>query len=325
MKRREFIVVLGSAAATSPLIANAQQAMPVVGLLSSRSLDESELAAIRDGLSASGYVAGRTLEIEYRSADGNFNRLPTLAAELVRRPVSVIIAVVGGTASAEAAKVTTKTIPIVFANGSDPVKLGLVASLNRPGGNITGITFLASTFGAKHIQLLHEALPEAIAVGILVNPFNPNAKAEIVDIQEAARTLGLEVNFENVSTDAEIEDAVARLARRPVQALMCGVDSFFADKGKLLVALAAQYHLPVILSDRKLVPVGAFMSYGSIRNDALRLAAGYAARILKGEKPADLPVQQATKVQLVINLKTARTLGITVPLSLLGRADEVIE
>jgi len=259
MKRREFIVVLGSAAATSPLIANAQQAMPVVGLLSSRSLDESELAAIRDGLSASGYVAGRTLEIEYRSADGNFNRLPTLAAELVRRPVSVIIAV-GGTASAEAAKVTTKTIPIVFANGSDPVKLGLVASLNRPGGNITGITFLASTFGAKHIQLLHEALPEAIAVGILVNPFNPNAKAEIVDIQEAARTLGLEVNFENVSTDAEIEDAVARLARRPVQALMCVLDSFFADKGKLLVALATQYHLPAIFGDRGLVPVGALMS-----------------------------------------------------------------
>ena len=324
MRRREFIGLLAAATVRPPAAYARQPAMPVVGLLSSRSLDDSELAAIRDGLSEFGYVAGRTLEIEYRSADSNFSRLPTLAAELVRRPVSVIIAV-GGTASAEAAKAATTTIPIVFANGSDPVKLGLVASLNRPGGNITGVTFLASTFGAKHIQLLHEAMPEATVLGILVNPFNPNAKAETVDIQEAARTLGLQVNFENVSTDAEIEDAVARLARRPVQALMCGVDSFFADKGKLLVALAAQYHLPVILSDRKLVPVGAFMSYGSIRNDALRLAAGYADRILKGEKPADLPVQQATKVQLVINLKTARTLGITVPLSLLGRADEVIE
>jgi len=324
MRRREFIGLLAAATVRPPAAYAQQPAMPVVGLLSSRSLDDSELAAIRDGLSEFGYVAGRTLEIEYRSADSNFSRLPTLAAELVRRPVSVIIAV-GGTASAEAAKAATTTIPIVFANGSDPVKLGLVASLNRPGCNITGVTFLASTFGAKHIQLLHEAMPEATVLGILVNPFNPNAKAETVDIQEAARTLGLQVNFENVSTDAEIEDAVARLARRPVQALMCGVDSFFADKGKLLVALAAQYHLPVILSDRKLVPVGAFMSYGSIRNDALRLAAGYAARILKGEKPADLPVQQATKVQLVINLKTARTLGITVPLSLLGRADEVIE
>jgi putative ABC transport system substrate-binding protein len=324
MRRREFITIAGAAAATWPLVANAQQAIPVVGLLSSRTLDDSELAAIRDGLNESGLVAGRTLEIEYRSADSNFNRLPTLAAELVRRPVSVIIAV-GGTASAEAAKAATTTIPIVFANGSDPVKLGLVASLNRPGGNVTGVTFLASTFGAKHIQLLHEAIPDAVAVGILVNPFNPNAKAQIVDIQEAARTHGLQVNFENVSTDAEIEDAVALLARRPVQALMCVVDSFFADKGKLVVALAAEYHLPVIMQDRRLVPVGAFMSYGSIRNDALRLAAGYAGRILKGEKPADLPVQQATKVQLVINLKTARTLGITVPLSLLGRADEVIE
>ena len=323
MRRREFITLIGGAA-TWPLVANAQQAIPVVGLLSSRSLDDSELAAIRDGLSAFGYVAGRNLEIEYRSADSNFDRLPTLAAELVRRPVFVIIAV-GGTASTEAAKAMTTIIPIVFANGSDPVKLGLVASLNRPGGNITGVTFLASTFGAKHIQVLHEAIPDATAVGILVNPFNPNAKAEIADIQEAARTLGLQVNFENVSTDAEIEDAVAHLAGRPVQALMCGVDSFFADKGKLVVALAAQYHLPVIMQDRRLVPVGALMSYGSIRNDALRLAAGYAGRILKGEKPADLPVQEATKVELAVNLKTARTLGITVPLSLLGRADEVIE
>jgi len=324
MRRREFIKLIGAVALSGSNVAIAQPAIPVVGLLSSRTLDDSELAAIRDGLNEFGYVTGRTVEIEYRSADSNFNRLPTLAAELVRRLVSVIVAV-GGTASAEAAKAATTTIPIVFANGSDPVKLGLVASLNRPGGNITGVTFLASTFGAKHIQLLHEAIPDAVAVGILVNSFNPNAKAEMVDIQGAARTLGLQVNFENVSTDAEIEDAVALLAKHPVQALMCADDSFFADKGKLLVALAAQYRLPAILSDRRLVPVGALMSYGSIRNDALRLAAGYAGRILKDEKPADLPVQQATKVELVINLKTAKTLGITIPLSLLGRADEVIE
>jgi putative tryptophan/tyrosine transport system substrate-binding protein len=324
MRRREFIILIGGMALTGSTVAYVQAAIPVAGLLSSRSLDDSERATIEDGVREFGYVAGRSVEIEYRSADSDFNRLPSLATELVRRPVSVLLAV-GGAPSAEAAKAATTTIPIVFTNGSDPVKLGLVASLNRPGGNITGVTFLASTLGAKRIQLLHEAVPNAIAIGILVNPFNPNAKAEMADIQAAARALGLRVYFENVSTDAEMEDAVLRLDQRPVQALTCVADSFFAAKGELLVALAAHYHLPAILPDRALIPVGALMTYGSVRNDALRLAAGYAARILKGEKPADLPVQQATKVELLINLKTARTLGITIPLSLLGRADEVIE
>jgi putative tryptophan/tyrosine transport system substrate-binding protein len=286
MRRRELITLFGGAIVWSFAARAQRPAMPVVGLLSSRTLYDSELAAVRNGLSEFGFVAGGTVEIDYRSADSDYNRLPILADELVRRPVAVIIAV-GGTPSAQAAKAATTTIPIVFANGSDPVKLGLVASLNRPSGNITGVTFLASAFGPKHIQLLREAIPNATAVGVLVNPFNPNAKSEMEDILAAARALALRVEFENVSTDREMEQPVGRLAQLPVQGLMCVADSFFADKGELLVKLAAQYRLPAIVPEPRLVSVGALMSYGSLRNDAIRLAGGYAGRILKGEKPAN--------------------------------------
>jgi putative tryptophan/tyrosine transport system substrate-binding protein len=298
--------------------------VPVVGLLSSRTLHDSEIASASKGLSETDYVVGRTVEIDYRSAHSDFSQLQVLADELVRRPVSVILAV-GGTPSAQAAKAATAKIPIVFANGSDPVKLGLVASLNRPGGNITGVSFPADTFGPKQIQLLHEVIPTSSEIGALVNPYNPNAKSEMEDILTTARALALRIKFENVSTDLEMEQAVERLAQPPVHGLMSVADSFFADKGELLVTLAAQYRLPAIMPEPRLVSIGGLMSYSSFREDAIRLAAGYVGRILKGEKPADLPVQESTKIELAINLKTAKTLGITFPLSLLGRADQVIE
>ena len=326
MKRREFITLVGGAVAW-PLAAGAQQpAIPVIGYLGGLSRDTlaPRLAAFHKGLGETGYVEGRNVAFEYRWAEGQYDRLPALAAELARRQVAVIAAL-GGDATAHAAKAATTAIPIVFAVTADPVRSGLVSSLNRPGGNLTGVNFLLNVIAAKQFEVLQEAVPKPGTVGFLVNPSGPEAESAVSEVRAAAQALGHELLVANASSEREIDAAFAMLAQRRIGALLVGNDVFFYSRREQIVALAARHAIPTIYQVREYTQAGGLMSYGTNVDDAQRLAGVYVGRILQGAKPADLPVQQAVKVELVLNLKTAKTLGITFPLSLLGRADEVIE
>jgi ABC-type uncharacterized transport system substrate-binding protein len=327
MRRREFITLLGGAAAAWPLAARAQQpAMPVIGFLHPASADTNadRLRAFRDGLKYSGYVEGENVTIEYRWAEGKFDRLPQLAAELARRPVAVIVT--PQTAPALAAKAATASIPIVFNVGEDPVRLGLVASLARPGGNLTGVNFLTSELVAKRLELLRELVPGAARVAALVNPTNAwNAETQSRDLEAAARALGLQVRVLNASTSREINAAFATLVRERLDALFITGDALFTSRRVQLALLAAHHSIPAIYSSREIPEVGGLMSYGTNIADAWRQVGIYTGRILKGEKPADLPVIQAVKFELIINAETAALLSLTVPPSLLTIADEVIE
>jgi putative ABC transport system substrate-binding protein len=323
MKRRAFITLLGAAAAW-PIAARAQQVRPVIGLLSGTNREARLIGAIWQGLNETGFVEGQNAAMEYRFAEGRFERLPALAAELVANRAAVIIGM-QSVAAPLAAKAVTPSVPVVFSIGGDPVRLGLVASLARPGGNVTGATFLVNTLSAKRLELLHDLLPAAKVMGLLVNPKNPAAASETSDVQAAARTLGVQLVAQNASNEPEIDAAFATFAGQRVGAVTFAADAVFNARRAQLIALSARHALPVMYFYREFANDGGLMSYGGFDTDAYRLAGVYAGRILKGEKPADLPVQQVTKVELVINLKTAKTLGLTVPLALLGRADEVIE
>jgi putative tryptophan/tyrosine transport system substrate-binding protein len=330
IKRREFIALLGGGGLL--LVAKVrrargqQPAMPVVGLLGATTAHgyAAQLAAFRQGLSEAGFVEGRNVAIEYRWAEDQYDRLPALAADLVRRQVAVI-ATLGGNMASVAAKAATTTIPVVFHGSVDPVEAGLVASLNRPGGNVTGVVTLNIDTGQKRLELIHELLPAATTIGLLLNPTNAVAEIQSKDLQAAARTLGLQLRIANASTERDFDAAFATLSQGQVGGLVIGTDGFLVSQSEQLAALTVRYALPTIFQYRAFVTAGGLMSYGGSVTDSYRLSGVYTGRILKGEKPADLPVQQATKVELIINLKTARTLGITFPITLLGRADEVIE
>jgi ABC-type uncharacterized transport system substrate-binding protein len=323
MRRRNFIALVGSAA-TWPLAARAQQpAIPVIGFLNGGVAGYAPyLNGFRQGLKTAGYIEGQNVAIEYRWAEGRYARLPALAADLVDRKVSVIVA---NTPAAQAAQAATKTIPIVFATSADPVAFGFVASLNRPGGNLTGVASLVEEIGAKRLELVHELLPTASVFAVLINQTNPTAETASQDAQSAARALGQTVHILNASTEGEIDAAFARLAELRPGALLVTNDVFFNNHPDQLVALAARHAIPVIYSWSEFVVAGGLMSYGTSLSHVYRQLAIYVARILKGEKPADLPVQQSTEVELIINMRTAKQLGLTVPIQLLGRADEIIE
>ena len=326
MKRREFIAFLGGAATVWPLRAEAQSPLPVVGFLNSTSLEgyAARIAAFRQGLADAGFAEGKSVVIEFRHADGHYDRLPALATDLVRLRVAVIVTT--GTSGALAAKAATTTIPIVFSMSGDPVEQGLVASLARPGGNITGTTRLNVEVVGKRLQLLHEMVPAATVLALLVNPANPALTEPLSrNAEAAARTLGLTLHVLRASNEREIEGAFATLVQLRAGALMIGPDAFFNSRTAQLAALAVRHKMPTIYQDREFVAAGGLMSYGGNLNDGYRIAGGYTARILKGEKPADLPVHQSTKLELLINLKTAKALGLAVPPALLARADEVIE
>jgi ABC-type uncharacterized transport system substrate-binding protein len=324
MRRREFITLLGGAAVAWPLAARAQHAMPVVGFLNSASADGYAIAAraFRQGLKDTGYVEGENVTIEYRWAEGQYNRLPALAADLVRRKVDVIAA--NGVAMLPA-KAATTTIPIVFTTSLDPVQEGYVASLNRPGGNVTGVTSLGVEVGPKRLELLHELVPAANVIGLLVNPNNPNAHTLSGDMQAAARKLGLQLHVLDASNEGDFDRVFAALVQLRAGALVIGIDAFLTSHSEQLAALALRHALPAIYQYPEFTAAGGLMSYGNSIKESYRTAGVYTGRILKGEKPADLPVQQITKVELIINLKTAKALGLTVPLPLSGRADELIE
>ena len=309
-----------------PVATRAQQPMPVIGFLSGQSPSSYApfAAAFRAGLQETGFVEGQNVAIEYRWADGEYARLPALATDLVRRPVIEIVAT-GATPAALAAKAATTTIPIIFTTGGDPVGLGLVASLNRPGGNVTGISFLVAQTGSKRLELLREIAPRAVSVGFLVNPNNPNADVESADTLKAAAVLGRQVQVVNATSESEINTAFATFVQRRVNAIIVSADAFFVDRRDQLVTLAARHALPAVYSLPELVAAGGLMSYGASQVDAYRQVGVYAGRILNGEKPADLPVVQPTKFELIINLKTAKTLGLALPDSLLVQATEVIE
>jgi putative ABC transport system substrate-binding protein len=328
MRRRELIVGLGGAAVAWPLRLRAQQLLPVIGYLSVGSPESDNipgrLGAFRRGLGEAGYIEGQNLAIEYRWAQGEYDRLPALAADLVRRQVTVIVAQNNPTAFA--AKAATATIPIVFIVGTDPVRLGLVASLNRPGGNITGVADLTAELMGKRLDLLHELVPMATAVALLVNPTNSLAtESETSNLQEATRSLDLELHILQASAPSEIETAFETLVGLRAGALVVSADSFFTSQRAQIVALAARYAVPAIYVWRLFPAAGGLMSYGADIADLNRQLGPYIAKILKGARPADLPVQQIVKVELVINLETAKALGLTIPPTLLGRADEVIE
>jgi len=326
MIRRQFITLIGGAAAW-PLAAGAQQAaMPVIGYLSSRSADDTThlLAGFRQGLADGGFIEHQNVTIEYRWALGQYDHLPALATELTRLPVVVVVST-GGEPAALAAKAATSTIPIVFGTGTDPVKAGLVASYNRPGGNATGINFQTADMESKRLGLLHELMPQAKSIVFLYNPRFAAAEGQLHDVREAARTLGLQINALHASTDDEINAAFRTMVQQQTAALILAADPFFDTRRSQLVVLAAYNNLPAIYQFREYAAAGGLMSYGIDAVDAYRQIGIYAARILKGARPADLPVMQPTKYELVINLKTAKTLGLDVPDKLLARADEVIE
>jgi putative ABC transport system substrate-binding protein len=326
MRRRAFITLLGSAMA-SPVVARAQQpTMPVMGFLHTGAAHQSKhiVAAVREGLSDAGYVEGQNLAIEYRWADGQNDRLPGLAADLVRRQVAVIVTT-GGTVSARAAKAATATIPIVFASGADPVRAGLVASLSRPGANVTGITQLTNILEPKRLEMLHLAVPDASGIAMLVNPKNVEAENQSKDVQAAAGAIGKRILVLNASSESDIDVAFATLVEQRLGALLVASDPYLSNRHQQLIALAARHAVPAIYQWRDAVENGGLMSYGTDRTDAQRQVGVYVGRILKGEKPADLAIQQAVKVELVLNMKTAKALGLTFPLALLGRADGVIE
>ena len=327
MKRREFITLLGSAAAAWPLAARAQQsAMPVIGFLSGRSLADSvaEVGGFRRGLAETGFVEGTNLTIEFRWADGRYDRLPALASELVGQQVA-LIAAVGGGASGLAAKSATATIPIIFASGGDAVKIGLVTSLNRPGGNVTGVNIIFGALGAKRLELLHDLVPAAGAIGMLVNPAYPSAPIEVQDVEAAGRKLGLRMHILDARTENDIDPAFGDFAEKKVKGLLVADDPFFQGQRLRIVGWAGRLGLPAIYFSRDFVDAGGLMSYGPNLADAYRLVAVYCGRVLKGENPGDLPVVQPTRFELVINLKSARALALDVPPTLLALADEVIE
>jgi putative ABC transport system substrate-binding protein len=327
MKRREFITLIGGAAAAWPLAARAQQpAMPVIGFLNSASAQGAakQLAAFLKGLGENGYVEGRNVAIEYRWAESQFDRLPAMMADLVHRQVAVIAATT--TPAALAAKTVTTTIPIVFETGTDPVQLGLVTSLNRPGGNITGVSQLIVEVAPKRLELLHELVPTARVIGLLVNQAAPAlAQAQLRAVQSAADTLGLELQVLNASSEHDFDAAFEKLIRLRAGGLVISADSVFLRGMEQLAVLTIRHAPPAIYQYREFAAAGGLMSYGPDITESYRMAGIYTGRILKGEKPADLPVQQVTKIELYINLKTAKALGITVPLPLSGRADELFE
>jgi putative tryptophan/tyrosine transport system substrate-binding protein len=325
VRRRELITLLGGAAAAWPLFARAQQpALPVIGFLNGASPDgyAPMLAGFRQGLKETGYVEGRNVAIEYRWLEGQYDRAPSMAAELVRRQVAVIVANTPGNLAAKAA---TTTIPIVFSTGGDPVQMGLVASLSRPGGNVTGVTQMNQGVAPKRLELAHELVPTATTMALLVNRTSPNTEPQVRDLQAAARTLGLQLHVLHAGTDGDFDTVFATLAKLQAGALVIGPDGFFNSRSELLATLTLRHRVPAMYEDRAFAVAGGLMSYGGSTPGMYRIAGAYTGRILKGEKPADLPVQQATKIELVINLKTAKALGLNIPLPLLGRADEVIE
>jgi putative ABC transport system substrate-binding protein len=327
IRRRQFITLLGGAAVTWARAARAQQrTIPTVGVLGGDSPDQyaDRLRAFRQGLKETGYVEGQNLAIEYRWAQGRNDELPALAADLARLHVSAIVAL-GSTPAALAAKAATTTIPIVFFVGADPIRLGLVASLARPGGNLTGVTTLNEELVAKRVELMHEAVPKTTSIALLVNPTSPNlAEAAINDAQTATRSLGLKLDVLHASTERYFDTVFAALTQQRTGALVIVTDAFFISRGEQLGALALGRAVPAIFQYRPFATAGGLMSYGT-PIETYSLAGVYTGRVLKGEKPADLPVQQVTKIELIVNLKTAKAFGLTFPLSLLGRADEVIE
>jgi putative ABC transport system substrate-binding protein len=327
MRRREFITLIGGAAAAWPLAARAQQpAMPVIGFLGSRSPEDSAplVAAFRAGLDETGFVDTRNITIEFRWAEGHYDRLPMLSADLVARRVAVIAAP-GGIAAGLAAKAATAKIPIIFLTGADPVQFGLVTSLSRPDGNLTGVAVLTNTLAPKQLELLHEVVPTATLVAFLVNPKNPIAETDTRDLQSAASTTRQQILVLHASNESDLDNAFTALVQQHAGALIVQSDPFFNSRPDKIVALAARHAIPAIYQWRDFPVAGGLMSYGTVLADAYRQVGIYAGKILKGAKPTDLPVQQSVKVALIINLKTARTLGLTFPLTLLGRADEVIE
>jgi len=325
MRRREFIALVGSAALAAPVLARAQQSpMPIIGFLNGASpaAFAHYVAAFREGLKESGFIEGQNVAIEFRWGEGRYDRLPALATELVGRRVDVIVAAGGALL---AAKDATSTIPIVFTAGSDPVKRGVVSSLSRPGGNLTGVNTFTSGLDAKRLALIRELLPKADAIAFLVNPTFVRAKTQLKEVEESASSTGVRLVTLDASADGDFESAFARLVQQRANALVVGSDPFFNSRLERLVALAARDRVPAIYEWREFTDAGGLMSYGANIADAYRQVGVYTGRILKGEKPAELPVVQSTRVELVINLKTAKALGVTVPQSLLARADEVIE
>ena len=327
MRRREFLTVLGGAAALWPLTARAQQeALPVIGFLHSGTAApfEAQLAAFQQGLKEGSYVVGQNVAIEYRWAEGKVDRLPELAADLVRRKVNVI-ATAGGPPSNVAAKNATTTIPVVFSTGADPVKMGLVTNVRQPGGNVTGITFFSEELGAKALSLLRELVPGAKTVGLMVNPSNPETPRRSADAVAAARTLGMTMEVVHAATTPDIDKAFDSLSERQVGALLLGADAFYGGRIQQLVSLAARYKMPAMYYRREFAEAGGLASYGASVIDAYRQVGVYVARVLKGDKPGELPVLQAAKFEFVLNLKTARALGIDVPMAFSAAADEIIE